>query len=232
MNFKLLRRGSCYLLLFAVLSVVALAQKPFVQLKPSADRLRETVTYLASDALEGRRTGSPGANDAAHYIAGEFQRLGLKPGSPVTQGTRLKGEMLARYQQRFPYVAGVSLGKNNLFSVNGEGPNEPAQLSVGEDWMPLGFSSKGEIKKATYAFVGYGITAAEQNYDSYAGHNTKDTVAVALAGTPDGDNPHGQFARYEDVHWKAIAARNAGAKALLVIALEDKFKDDRLSQLR
>ena len=80
--------------------------------------------------------------------------------------------------------------------------------------------------------LGYGITAAEQNYRQLAGHNMKDTVAVALAGTPDGDNPHRQFARYEDVHWKAIAARNAGAKALLVMALEDKFKDDRLSQLR
>jgi Zn-dependent M28 family amino/carboxypeptidase len=53
-----------------------------------------------------------------------------------------------------------------------------------------------------------------------------------LTGTPDGDNPHGQFARYEDVRWKAIAARNAGAKALLVIAREDNLKDERLAQLR
>jgi len=28
------------------------------------------------------------------------------------------------------------------------------------------------------------------------------------------------------VHWKAIAARNAGAKALLVVAREEKFKED------
>ena len=53
-----------------------------------------------------------------------------------------------------------------------------------------------------------------------------------LQVTPDGDNPHGQFARYEDVRWKAIAARNAGAKALIVIANETNFKDDRLSRLR
>ncbi|HYK20556.1 MAG TPA: M20/M25/M40 family metallo-hydrolase, partial [Pyrinomonadaceae bacterium] len=51
-------------------------------------------------------------------------------------------------------------------------------------------------------------------------------------GTPDGDNPHGQFAQYEDVHWKAIAARNAGAKALFIIAREKNFADDRLSVLR
>jgi aminopeptidase YwaD len=225
-------RTALPLLVVFICAATVLTQKPFVESAPSADRLREVISYLASDALEGRRTGSPGANDAARYISGEFQRLGLQPGSPVTRGTRLKGEMLARFQQRFPYVAGVELGKNNLFSVNGDRPDDSAPLVVGEDWIPLGFSSRGEIKNAPYSFVGYGITAAEQNYDSYAGLNVKDAVAVALSGTPDGDNPHGQFGRYEDVHWKAIAARNAGAKALLVIAQDEKFKDDRLTRLR
>ncbi|MDX1674197.1 MAG: M20/M25/M40 family metallo-hydrolase [Longimicrobiales bacterium] len=36
--------------------------------------------YLASDALEGRRAGTPGAACAAEYIAYAFQRLGLAPG--------------------------------------------------------------------------------------------------------------------------------------------------------
>src|SRR4030095_15651902 len=141
MNYKAITRTAQSLLLLTLLVVPALAQKPAPPLTPSVDRLRETVTYLASDALEGRRTGSPGANDAAHYIAGEFQRLGLQPGSPVTRGTRLKGEKLARYQQRFPYVAGVKLGVNNLFYLN-QGQPDSVQIRVGEDWMPLGFSSK------------------------------------------------------------------------------------------
>lgn len=232
MHRKLFRSVAPYLFLVAVLSGVALAQQPAQKATPSVERLRQHITYLASDKLGGRRTGSPGANEAAQYIAGEFKRLGLEPGSPVTRGTRLKGEVLARYQQRFPYIAGVELGKNNLFYVNPGRADDSAQLKVGDDWMPLGFSSAGDIRKATYEFVGYGITAAEQNYNSYANLNVKDAVAVALSGTPDGDNPHGKFARYEDVRWKAIAARNAGAKALLVIAQEEKFNDDRLSKLR
>jgi aminopeptidase YwaD len=68
-------------------------------------------------------------------------------------------------------------------------------------------------------------------YDDYARANAAGKIAIAFTGTPDGDNPHGQFARYEDVRWKAIAARNVGAKALVVIAREDNFKDDRLSRL-
>jgi len=230
LNRRLPRFARC-LLLLTVLSAVALAQQPAQQLKPSADRLRETVTYLASDALQGRRTGSPGANDAAHYIAGEFQRLGLQPGSPVVRGTRLKGAMLARYQQRFPYIAGVELGKNNLLFVNPGRAADTAQFKVGEDWMPLGFSSSGKIDNAPTVFVGYGITAAELKYDDYTRVDVKGKIAFALMGTPDGDNPHGQFARYEDVRWKAIAARNAGAIALMVIAHEENFKEDRLTTL-
>ena len=40
----------------------------------SAERLRAHVTYLASDKLEGRRTGTPGARLAAEYIVREFAR--------------------------------------------------------------------------------------------------------------------------------------------------------------
>jgi hypothetical protein len=201
---------------------------------PSAERLREHVNYLASDKLEGRRTGSAGANEAAVYIAKAFSRYGLRRsiGRDLPGMSHMEADSPNRYLQEFPYVAGVELGENNLFFVNPGRADDMMQFRVQEDWMPLGFSSNGRIQKARYEFVGYGITAAEQKYDSYAGHTMKDTIAIALAGTPDGDNPHGQFARYEDIQWKAIAARNAGASALLIIAQEENLKDDRLARLR
>ena len=98
--------------------------------------------------------------------------------------------------------------------------------------MPLGFSTNGSLEKAAAILVGYGITASDLNHNDYSNPKVAGRIAIALAGTPDGDNPHGQFARYEDVRWKAIAARNAGAKALLVIARENNFNEDRLSRLR
>ena len=97
--------------------------------------------------------------------------------------------------------------------------------------MPLGFSTNGRIENAPAVLVGYGITASDLKYDDYANANAAGKIAIAFSGTPDGDNPHGQFGRYEDVRWKAIAARNAGAKALIVIASETNFKEDRLSRL-
>jgi hypothetical protein len=212
---------------------VAYAQQP-AQNVPSVERLRAHVEYLASDKLEGRRTGSSGANAAAEYIAKEFARYGLRRsiGRDLPGMSILEADSPKRYLQEFPYVAGVELGKVNLLSLMVKEKRDPINLRVGEDWMPLGFSSKGLRKQVPAVFVGYGITATELNHDDYARANAKDRIAIALSGTPDGENPHGQFGRYEDVRWKAIAARNAGATALLVIAREEDFKEDRLSRLR
>ncbi|MCU1267384.1 MAG: putative aminopeptidase [Acidobacteria bacterium] len=230
---KIFPRLAPYFLLVTALCGAGLAQQSTLNVTPDAERLRQHITYLASDKLEGRRTGSSGANLAAEYVAKEFSRYGLKRsiGIDLPGMSILEADSPHRYLQEFPYVAGVELGENNLFYVNPGRADDIAAMKVGEDWMPLGFSSNGEIRKAQYVFVGYGITAAELKYDSYAGHSMKNTVAIALAGTPDGDNPHGQFARYEAVRWKAIAARNAGASGLLVIAEQENFKDDRLAQL-
>src|SRR5882724_2020671 len=135
---------------------VAFAQQPGTT-APSVDRLRQIVTYLASDALDGRRTGTAGANEAANYIAGEFSRLGLRAAVPPALPTRARVESLTRYFQAFPYVSKVELGKNNLFFVNPGRADDMAQFAVGEDWMPLGFSTNGSIKSAETVFAGYGI---------------------------------------------------------------------------
>ena len=212
----------------------AFAQGPTPsQNAPNVERLRAHIEYLASDKLEGRRTGSPGANLAAEYIAREFSRYGLRrsigwdtPGMSI-----LEADSPKRYMQEFPYVASVELGNNNFFFVNPGRADDIAQFRVGEDWMPLGFSSNGSIKGAETVFAGYGISSAELKYDDYAVSSAKDRVAIVFSGTPDDDNPHGQFARAGEIRFKVAAARAAGARALLIIASEEKLKDDRLSRL-
>src|ERR1051326_8832676 len=228
MKFKRFKRLSVTLAFAVALSIPSFAQQPSAN-APSVDRLRNTIMYLASDALEGRRTGTQGANDAAHYIAAEFNMLGLRPG--MAGGGRTRGEIRARYLQPFPYVSKVELGKNNLLFVTGGRADDEAQLVVGTDWMPLGFSTNAEVKNAEMVFAGYGITSAELKYDDYAVSNAKDRVAIVFAGTPDADNPHGQFQQAGQIRFKVAAARAAGARALLIIANEDNLNDDRLAHL-
>ncbi len=45
----------------------------------SEAQLRRDVAYLASDKLKGRGTGTPEERKAAHYIARQFRKAGLKP---------------------------------------------------------------------------------------------------------------------------------------------------------
>jgi aminopeptidase YwaD len=242
MKTRLLRRNFLSPILSIAISFAALAQQPASQIAPSVERLRSHIAYLASDALEGRRTGTPGADDAAQFIAGEFVRLGLKPGSRSAGAARTRGEAQSRFLQRFPYIAGVELGKNNVMQLIPQTSIQPAggfgtptavlNFRAGDDWVPLGFSSNARVVDAPLAFVNYGISAPELNHDDYAGSRVAGSVAVAFSGTPDGDNPHGTFARYGDLRFKAIAARNAGAKGLILIAREVNFKDDPLSELR
>ena len=226
MIIKLFKRQAVALLLIAAFPIASLAQQPTSQ-NPSVDRLRQTIMYLASDALEGRRTGTQGANDAAHYIAAEFNMLGLRPGMQMAGPARTRGENRARYLQPFPFVSKVELGKNNLLLLNAH----DVQVRVGEDWMPLGFSSNTPLKAAEVTFVGYGISSAALKYDDYSVSNAKNRVAIVLDGTPDGDNPHGQFAQAGQIRFKAAAARAVGARALFIISKEEKLSDDRLSRL-
>jgi Zn-dependent M28 family amino/carboxypeptidase len=235
----LYKKSLSALLAFVILASQAAARQDSSQTGVvEAERLRRHVTYLASDKLEGRRTGEPGAVEAANYVAVEFQRLHLHPPVELPEVLRKRVTYLpADYMQEFPYVAGVELGKGNALTATrrvGEttkGMPMAIDFKVGEDWMPLGFSSDARVQ-GPVAFVGFGIKAADQNYDDYKGTDVRDRIAVALSGTPDGDNPHSRFTRAGELRFKAAAARAAGARALVVVAAEEKFTDDRLSRLR
>ena len=51
--------------------------------RPDSTLIRRDIAYLASDALEGRLTGTPGNDSAAAYIARRYKSLGL---TPLTSG--------------------------------------------------------------------------------------------------------------------------------------------------
>src|SRR6185369_16594566 len=85
----------------------------------------------------------------------------------------------------------------------------------------LSFSDDAEVS-GSVVFAGYGIVVPEsQNfgYDSYAGLDVKDKVVAVLRYFPeDADQKtRGILARYSDLRYKALAARQHGAKALIVV---------------
>src|SRR5258708_25901174 len=117
MNRQLFRRIAPHFLLVIALCGGGLTRLAAQTLTPSVENLREHITYLASDKLEGRRTGSAGANLAAEYIARQFSRYGLRRSNGVDLPgmSILEADSPKRYMQEFPYVAGIELGQGNLF---------------------------------------------------------------------------------------------------------------------
>ncbi|MCU0327343.1 MAG: M20/M25/M40 family metallo-hydrolase [Spirosomaceae bacterium] len=63
------------LFLFLILPVTLFAQKADFEAK----RIKKHLSYLASDKLEGRGTGSMGEQLAAKYLIKQFEKAGLKP---------------------------------------------------------------------------------------------------------------------------------------------------------
>jgi len=55
------------------------AERKAALARVDADSLKSHVSFLASDALEGRATPSKGLDLAAEYIASQFRRAGLEP---------------------------------------------------------------------------------------------------------------------------------------------------------
>jgi aminopeptidase YwaD len=187
----------------------------------SAERVVKHVQYLSSDKLQGRRAGTPFADEAAAYIEKEFRSYGLKPASS------------AGFLQAFTFVSAVKLGDQNSFQV--KAPNGVRSLKVGEEFMPLAFSSP-EAAAGELVFAGYGISAPELGLDSYSGIDPKGKIVMILRGSPDGDNPHGKFAEFTqpglEIQNKTLKAREKGARGVVFVSDEKSFHEDRLSRLR
>ena len=86
--------------------------------------LRTHIQWLASDKLEGRRTGTAGELLAMQYIAVQFEKTGLTP-----KGTN-------GFIQEFEINEGKQLAEtDNFFSVNGQ------KLELKKDYFPLAYSA-------------------------------------------------------------------------------------------
>ncbi len=178
----------------------------------SAERLKYDVYFLASDALEGRRAGTAGADTAAHFIAERFRALGLKP-------TGDSGTFL----QSLSFVAAVTPGPGNRLALTFPGGERVA--TPGEEFSPLPFSSTGEAA-GEVVFAGYGIPAPDEGWDDYAGLDVKGKVVLVLRFSPHGDDPASKLQPYMALRRKAAEARQRGAVALLVATGPVEAKDD------
>jgi len=91
--------------------------------------LKKHIEILASDSLEGRRTGTKGEMLAMEYLSSQYKIIGLEPANS------------SKYVQEFEFDEGKSYKEANTYlKVNDN------LLNAGEDYFPLAFSKVGAVK--------------------------------------------------------------------------------------
>ncbi len=172
-----------------------------------ASDLKNDVSVLASDDMEGRMTGSKGEKESADYIAKRFRDMGVMP-----------FDEKAGYLQTFPFTSGVKVvtDGNRMALKTGA---DTRTLKVEKDFRPLAFSENATVE-GPVAFAGYGLRTPGSNaYDSYGDFDVKDKIVLVLNYVPEGVamDRRMELNMYAGARYKAMIAREKGAKALLFV---------------
>lgn len=125
--------------------------------------LKEQLTIVAADDMEGRETATPGQKKAAAYIESQFKKIGLKPGNGNS------------YQQAFPvYQDELKSASLSLYNFNYEyNTHFTANLSN---------SVNGTWNINNIAYVAYGISDKER--DDYKNVDVKGKWVLLLDISP------------------------------------------------
>lgn len=179
----------------------------------SLERINQIGSYLSSDELEGRFTGSAGNYKAGEFIIEQFKKIGLKP-------------LNNSYKNEFLYSAGLSLEPSSFvsFKYTVQKPGLPPEMwktlerrwNAGTDWLPVGFSSDGEVS-GPLVFAGYGVTAKEINYDDYENIDVKGKIVIVLVDSAEHLPKQERFMQYSTRRYKAQNAKEHGAIAIIFV---------------
>lgn len=205
-------------LLFVLFAFSIQAQNKIHSPDITAQEIKASILYLASDAMKGRFTGSAEERNAGDYIKSEFQLYGLKP---AFNGS---------WFQEFPFVEKVEMTKANSLSL--EIKSKINTLKAGKDFTTVSYSGKAKVA-GELVFAGYGISAPKLDYDDYAGIDVKGKIVVVMRHHPEHDSSKSEFEKYASFRNKATVAKEKGASAIILVnGFAPKNEDDPLINLR
>jgi hypothetical protein len=132
----------------------------------SQEELRQWLTYIASDELQGRQVFTEGLALAGAYIADHLKEWNIRPG----------GDRGSYFQT--VKVLGVRTRSNSTITISVNGQTRTFKDGEGVTF-PRNQGGKQTVT-ARLEFVGYGLSYSPLHYDDYAGHDLTDKIAVYL----------------------------------------------------
>jgi len=196
------------LLLLLFVAQFAAAQKIKKADKPILANLHNHIEYLASDQLEGRRTGTNGEKLAMEYISNQFKVIGL-----IAKGTE-------EYYQPFEVDDGKQINPNSQFVINND------KLEPGKDFFPFPFSPNQSIE----ALASVSLREVEMPWFVDLKDPLEENLSVGKV------NPHFDLEEYIKKNTKKAKERGASAIILYNTSFIDdklffdpKDKSEKLS---
>ena len=165
--------------------------------------MRAHVSFLASDAVEGREAGTRGYDVAAAYVAAQFEAMGAEPAGDG--GTYF-------HQVRFRTFL-IDPARSS-FAIDGKAFEHRKDVLISS-----GLESTREVD-APVVFAGFGIVAPDLGHDDYASLDVRGKIVALLSGAPP-RFPHSQRAYYSSGTVKSANATERGAIGILVIRTLD-----------
>lgn len=168
--------------------------------------LKNFLTFLSSDLLEGRETATRGFDIACGYAASFFTYWGVKPAGDLNRSPRLpdmmstseKGEGVTPDRGYSQEVAIRDVQESEtavLLEVKRGGWQKIRSFVPDVDFVCQ--SSANETLKAGVVFAGYGIREKEANYDDYKEVDVQGKIVMILADAPGKNNPDSPFRKGE-----------------------------------
>lgn len=207
------------LLLFTLLCCKSLLFSQTTVSNPSKSDFSGTLSFLASDWMEGRGTTQKGGFMASEYIASMMELYQLVP---------FKKDTASSYFQDFKILE-HAVKKTSLEIKKGK---ETIMLSPENDFQVTPISQSLQ-KEAQIVFIGYGLNISKEGYDDYKNQDVKNKIVVVLKGFPSyQDSTSKVYKKFKKIfpeendleETKLQTAISKGAIALIVVDQKTNFK--------
>jgi hypothetical protein len=168
----------------------------------TAAQLKDYLSFIASDVMEGRDTPSRGLDTTAQFLAMNLSRWGFKPA----------GDNGSYFQK-------IALSRDVIDKAETRVQFSNQTLALGDDYIP--FARPADLPATQLVFAGNGWLVKSKNIDAYQGIDAKGKIAIIFA--PPNAYPRGISSsdlvgkRGEDWMNPAEYAQKQGVAAIVII---------------
>jgi hypothetical protein len=194
------------------------------------------LSFIASDLMEGRETGTRGFQLAAEYAASllglwKIKPLGDVPPRAFTLAQFLSGATPPAppdkgFLQEFALQEITETSSRMSLEVKKADVVRTRPFQSGQDYQ--GLPTMAETISSPIVFAGYGISEKDIGYDDFKNFDVKGKIVLILSDAPGRDNPESPFQRNKALKDKYFPARPAGG--IIIVRPGDSF--NKVSEIR